>query len=273
MRALEAIDGWPVGRVAAAVVDAAGVRATRGPVDEPFALASVTKPLTALACLVAVEEGAIELDQPAGPPGSTVRHLLAHASGLAPEKPTPVAAPGTRRIYSNAGFDLLGAHVEQATGIGFADYLAQAVSVPLGLAATVLAGSPAAGARSTVTDLARVAGELLAPQLLHPATRAAAATVQFPGLAGVLPGFGRQPHNDWGLGLEIRNGKSPHWTGSRNSPGTFGHFGRSGTFLWVDPAAGLACLALTDREFGDWAVQAWPALADAVLAEQPQGAS
>jgi CubicO group peptidase (beta-lactamase class C family) len=269
MQALEAIDRWPVGRVAAAVVDATGVRAARGPVDEPFPLASVTKPLTALACLVAVEEGAIELDEPAGPPGATVRHLLAHASGLAFEKPVQVAAPGSRRIYSNAGFDLLGAHVERATGIGFADYLGQAVSAPLGLTATALAGSPAAGASSTVTDLARVAGELLTPRLLHQTTAQAATSVQFPGLSGVLPGFGRQPHNDWGLGVEIRDGKSPHWTGAANSPGTFGHFGRSGTFLWVDPAAGLACVVLTDRDFDDWAKHAWPALADAVLAAPP----
>jgi len=91
--------------------------------------------------------------------------------------------------------------------------------------------------------------------------------VQFPGLSGVLPGFGRQDPNDWGLGLELRDGKSPHWTGSRNAPQTFGHFGRSGTFLWVDPVAGLALGCLTDLAFGEWAVEAWPALADAVLAE------
>jgi CubicO group peptidase (beta-lactamase class C family) len=267
VRALEQVDDWPVGRAAVAVLAASGVLGSRGPVDEPFPLASVTKPLTALACLIAVEEGAIELAGPAGPVGSTVRHLLAHASGVAPEKPTQVAAPGTRRIYSNAGFELLGRHVETATGIGFADYLSQAVCQPLGLTGTGLAGSPAAGGTSTVTDLGRVATELLTPKLLHPDTAAAARTVQFPGLSGVLPGYGRQEHNDWGLGLEIRNGKSPHWTGAGNSPATFGHFGRSGTFLWVDPAAGLACVALTDREFGDWSIAAWPRLADAVLAE------
>jgi CubicO group peptidase (beta-lactamase class C family) len=91
--------------------------------------------------------------------------------------------------------------------------------------------------------------------------------VQFPGLVGVLPGFGRQEPNDWGLGFELRDAKSPHWTGSRNSPATFGHFGRSGTFLWVDPDAGLALACLTDLAFGDWASDAWPRLADDVLAE------
>jgi CubicO group peptidase (beta-lactamase class C family) len=89
--------------------------------------------------------------------------------------------------------------------------------------------------------------------------------VAFPGLVGVLPGFGRQDPNDWGLGPELRDHKSPHWTGSHNSPRTFGHFGQAGGFLWVDPEAGLACACLTDRPFGPWAAEAWPALADDVL--------
>ena len=53
----------------------------------------------------------------------------------------------------------------------------------------------------------------------------------------------------------------------RNSPKTFGHFGQAGTFLWVDPDAGVACVALTDRPFGPWAAEVWPEFADAVLAE------
>jgi len=100
---------------------------------------------------------------------------------------------------------------------------------------------------------------------LDPATLARATGVSFPGRRGVLPGFGLQRENDWGLGLEIRGTKSPHWTGSRNSPETFGHFGQSGTFLWVDPRAGAALVALSDRPFGEWAAQAWPPYSDGVL--------
>jgi CubicO group peptidase (beta-lactamase class C family) len=91
--------------------------------------------------------------------------------------------------------------------------------------------------------------------------------VAFPGLVGVLPGYGRMEPNDWGLGFELRDTKEPHWTGRRNSPRTFGHFGQSGSFLWVDPEAGLACACLSDRRFGDWAKKAWPRLSDAVVAE------
>ena len=266
MGALDAVGTWPVGSAAAAAVGPDGVLETYGDVGTPYPLASVTKPLVALACLVAVEEGALRLDDPAGPPGSTVRHLLSHASGLAMDNRDAVARPGTRRVYSNAGFDALGGHLERVTGIRTADYLHQAVSEPLGLQATELTGSPAAGARASVADLAAVAAELLRPgRLLHPSSVAQLASVQFPGLAGVVPGYGRQPANDWGLGVEIRDHKSPHWTGSGNHPSTYGHFGRSGTFLWVDPVARLACVALADREFEQWAKDAWPALSDAVL--------
>jgi CubicO group peptidase (beta-lactamase class C family) len=78
-----------------------------------------------------------------------------------------------------------------------------------------------------------------------------------------------QRPNDWGLGFELRDRKSPHWTGSHNAPETFGHFGQSGTFLWVDPVAGAACIALTDRDFDQWARDAWPPFSDAVLADLP----
>ena len=89
--------------------------------------------------------------------------------------------------------------------------------------------------------------------------------VAFPGLDGVLPGFGRQQPNDWGLGCEIRDHKAPHWTAPDNSPATFGHFGQSGSFLWVDPAAQLACVSLSDTAFGPWAADRWPRLSAAVL--------
>jgi CubicO group peptidase (beta-lactamase class C family) len=103
--------------------------------------------------------------------------------------------------------------------------------------------------------------------VLDRSTLAEATRVAFPGLSGVLPGFGHQRPNDWGLGFDLRDHKDPHWTGGHNSPETFGHFGQSGTFLWVDPVAGAACVVLTDLDFGPWAAQLWPPLSDAVLAE------
>jgi CubicO group peptidase (beta-lactamase class C family) len=268
VQSLALIDDWPVEHAAAGVVTADGtVRGTRGDTARRFPLASVTKPLVATAALVALEEEAITLDQPAGPEGSTVRHLLAHTSGLAFGEHRVVAAPGTRRLYSSAGFEVLADAIEQATGIGFADYLHEAVLAPLGMTATILDGSPGHGATSTVEDLLRLLAELQAPTLLDVSTLAEATSVQFPGLNGTIPGFGHQKPNDWGLGFELRDGKSPHWTGAHNSPRTFGHFGQSGTFLWVDPDAGTGAVALTDHDFGDWAKSAWPPFSDAVLAD------
>lgn len=265
--AVDTIRAWPVDHAAAAVVRADGtVAATAGDQDRRFPLASVTKLLTAYATLIAVEEGAVEWDDPAGPPGATVRHLAAHTSGFAFTGDAVQAAPGTRRIYSNTGFEALADTITEAAGIPFAQYLAEAVTQPLGMTATTLPGSPAAGAESTARDLARFAAELQAPTLVHPDTLRAATSTAFPGLAGVLPGYGRQDPNDWGLGFEIRDGKSPHWTGTTSSPRTFGHFGQSGTFLWVDPDAGAAAIALTDRDFGPWAIEAWPPFTDAVRA-------
>jgi CubicO group peptidase (beta-lactamase class C family) len=262
--ALRQVDEWGAAHAAVGVVRPGEVVATHGPVDVELHWASVTKLTTALAVLVAAEEGVVDLDAPAGPPGSTVRHLLAHASGLPFKGDAPIAKPGQRRIYSNTGVEQLAELLAEAAEMPFAEYLAQAVFEPIGARAT-LRGSPAADVHGTLDDMLRLAQELLEPKVVAPETLAEATSVQFPGLGGVLPGFGRWEPNDWGLGFELKDAKSPHWTGSRNSLRTFGHFGGSGTFLWVDPERRLACACLTDREFDDWALEAWPRLSDAVL--------
>ncbi len=270
MAALDAVKDWPVPAVAAAAVGSSGVLASHGDIRRAFELASVTKPLVARAVHVAVEEGVVDLDTPAGPPGATIRHLLAHASGLAMHSDRVLAKPGARRMYSNYGFTVLAETVERQSGIEFGRYLDEAVCEPLGMAATRLDGGAREagfGATSTVADLAAFAGDLLRPTTVSVQLHAEATTVQFPGLDGVLPGYGVQRPNDWGLGLEIRDAKSPHWTGSRNSARTYGHFGQAGGFIWVDPEADLALVVLTNRDFGAWAHEPWPALSDAVIAE------
>jgi CubicO group peptidase (beta-lactamase class C family) len=269
--ALDLTDSWRrfgVGSVAAAVVGPEGVLATHGDQGQVFGLASVTKLLSAYAALVALEEQALELHSPAGPPGATVEHLLAHTAGYGFDSGAEVMAPpGTRRIYSNRGIEELAAHAGRETGIEFGTYLAEAVLEPLGLGATELRGSPAYAAWSTTGDLAVFAQELLRPRLVARSTLAQGVEVHFPGLSGVLPGLGRFDPLDWGLGFERNFGRPGHWAGPAVSPSAFGHFGASGTFLWADPVAGLACVCLTDLDFGDWAKAAWPELGDAVLAE------
>jgi CubicO group peptidase (beta-lactamase class C family) len=181
----------------------------------------------------------------------------------------------------------LGEVLSERAGMPFAEYLAQGVLDPLGMAGTSLvegdgrgqdgrqghhdgdrAQSPAAaGLAGPLGDLVALASEWAVPTLVSAETHRSATSVQYPGVAGVLPGFRRFDPCEWGLGVEIRGGKQPHWTGPANSPETYGHFGRSGSFFWVDPAAGVVCAGLGDRPFGPWAAQAWPALADAVLSE------
>ncbi len=265
MEELRAIDGWGGRAAAAGVVRPEGELGVHGPRELEFRWASVTKLLTGLVLLVALEEGTVDLDEPAGPPGSTLRHLLSHASGLPPDGDgPPLAEPGRRRIYSNVGIERAAELVAEHAGMPFAEYAQQAVVAPLGLSRP-LRSSPAWGYRGTLADLLALARELLAPTLVAPETLAEATAVQFPGLVGVLPSFGRMEPNDWGLAFELRDGKSPHWTAPSGSPRTFGHFGAAGTFLWVDPDAGVACGVLVDREFGDWAKEAWPAFSGAVL--------
>lgn len=271
MTALAPIANWDVESASAAVFTPEQILATTGDTAAPFALASVSKALAAIATLVAVEEGTVTLDDAAGPPGSTVRHLLAHASGLAPDGEYHVLGPPEhRRIYSNLGFETVAGHVAAASGMPFADYVQAALVDALALTHTDVSGSAAHEYRSSVDDVARVVQAVTAGALLAPETLAAMTAPAFPDLAGVLPGYGRQDPNPWGLGVEVRGAKHPHWTAATNAPTTWGHFGRAGTFVWFDPtmgANGVGLVVLTNRDFDQWAIDAWPALADAVVAE------
>jgi CubicO group peptidase (beta-lactamase class C family) len=270
VQALFQIDGWDAPFAAAGVTGPGELVASHGDSRHVVRLASVSKPVTALAVLIAAEEGTLDLDEPAGPPGSTVRHLLAHASGLPFHGEAPIAPPGRRRIYSNEGFGVLGEHLARRAVMSFEDYVRAAVCDPLGLGLDP-SGHPGAGMRACLDDVLALGRELLRPTLVAPETLTEMTSVQFPGLDGVLPDFGRFSPMDWGLGVEIKGSKSPHWSGTLTSPRTFGHFGGSGTFLWVDPERDLACASLTTREFGAWAREAWPRLSDDVISATAGG--
>lgn len=261
----DALAGLGPATVATGVTTARTAVTTHGPTDAVLPFASVTKPLAAYAVLVAVDQGRVELDDDVDGEGRTVRHLLAHASGLPPAEGGPTTAAEKRRIYSNHGFDLLGAHVEDAVRRPFAEWLRTQVLVPLAMHDTVLDGSPAKDGSGTVDDLLRFARELLAPTLVDPDLADELATPQWPDLDGVLPGYGRQEPNPWGLGFEVRGAKDPHWTDSAFPATTFGHFGQSGSYLWVAREEGLAAAFLCDEPFGQWAVDGWPAVTLAQL--------
>lgn len=260
MQELDEIDGLAPTTSATGVTTATATVTTAGQVDAVLPLASVTKPLAAWATLVAVDQGRVDLADDVDGDGRTLRHLLAHASGLGTEAAGPHTSPERRRAYSNHAFDLIGEHVAAAVGRPFATWLHAQVLLPLGMHATSLDGSPARDGTGTVTDLLAFARELLAPTLVDEDLRDEAVTPQWPDLDGVLPGYGRQTPNPWGLGLELRGDKDPHWTDAGFPATTFGHFGQSGSFLWVSPEDGCAAAFLGDEPFGAWAVEAWPGL-------------
>ena len=188
--------------------------------------------------------------------------------------PQPLARPGERRIYSNTGYVALAAHLEARTEIPFRTYLDEAVLPPLALAAT-LDGDAAGGMVGSLRDMLRFGRELSRRRSSHPRRSPKRRRSQFPGLDGVLPGFGRQSPNDWGLGFELRDAKSPHWSGSLNSPRTYGHFGpgparrrSSGS----TPSGNSSALRSPTSRSDTWAAAAWPALSDAVLSEGTRAA-
>ena len=253
MSAFSSIESWPVDTVAGALLHRGEVVEQVGNASRRFPVASVTKLVAAYGVMVAVEEGAVELGQPAGPEGSTLRHLLAHTSGVGFDSREPQKPVGERRIYSSAGYEWAAEVVEKATEITFPEYLAEGVCAPLGISATTLEGSAGHGLVSTVEDLVAFAREAQSPQLLDPSTVAEMTRVQFPGLRGIVPGYGSFKDCTWGLGFEI-HGEKDQWMGSLPSDAV-GHFGMSGTFLWV--AGEWAMVALTDRDFGDWCKPLW----------------
>ena len=275
---------WPVERAAVAVVSASEVEtAFRGGVSgaDQFEVASVTKLMTTLAALAAVESGRIGLDDPVpgANAGVTVRHLLAHAGGFPSSPPARPSPQSGAASTPTSGSGCWPRRSPTPSGLSFVSWLATSVLDPLGMSATRLVrrhgvdDDPSFGAASTLDDLIRLASCLLergAP-VIGPELFAEATAVQFPGLAGVIPGIGRFDPCDWGLGFELHDGKHPHWMGRRRSPAAFGHFGATGCFLWVDPAVGLAAAAVTDRDFVDdkWAMATWPAWSDSLPAAGP----
>lgn len=250
------VESWPVEQCSAAVVTSDAVT-TAGDGNIRYELASVTKLLSTYAVLIAIEEGAFALDTPCGSEGATVRHLLAHASGVGFRSTDACKAPEQRRIYSSYGFELLADVIAHEADMPFAQYLDEAVCQPLGMTHTQLWGSAGHESYSTVNDLVFFAREILQPSLIAQETLVQACTVQFPELHGIVPGYGMYKPCPWGLGFEIKGEKNPHWTAAVMPHTTVGHFGQAGTYLWVDRESQRAMVALTNRSFGDWAKPLW----------------
>lgn len=314
--------------------DGETVHAAFGDCDDGsrFALASLTKPLVAMACLVACDEGVLDLDVslqtyvPEAVCGATVRELLAHASGLPADSPVarraqldaagtwatvanayaalqPVAAPRSARIYSNAGYALVALALERASDMPYRAYVDAAILLPLEMTMTTLGagagdrdvvlvrqpgllghgqrlfnderfrvlGLPQSGGFGTAIDYLRLlhAAAGLGPNLLDDGLRQELLHNQCGTLAGGVGDFMEWPVCDWAIGFELRDHKTPHWTGSALSPRSATHFGASGTLAFVDPERDVQAVLLANRgTYSRWMLEpgGWPDICAALVA-------
>ena len=295
-----------------------------------FDLASLTKVVATTAmAMVLYERGMLDLDAPVAgivpefaksgdrdPRRNKVslKMLLAHSSGLpAHEKfflkargreellqmvfKTPlIAEPGSRSVYSDVGFMVLGEALERIAEEPLDRFCQREVFGPLGMAhttyappaesrgqipptqddqtfrkrviqgevqdenASVLGGIAAqAGVLSTAEDLAHFAHAMLGgvPAIVRPETVAL-----FTQRESTPAGTSRA------LGWDTPSGE-PSQSGKYFSKRTFGHLGYTGTSLWIDPARQLSVVLLTNRSWPDcanWAIkQVRPQFHDAVV--------
>ena len=131
-----------------------------------FRLASVTKQFTAMAILMLSEEGKLALTDditkylpgyPTHGQTITIEHLLTHTGGVKDLESLPARlavarndlslaevialfqdepldfAPGEAWSYSNSGYVLLGAIIEQISGLSYAEFIQQHIFIPLGM--------------------------------------------------------------------------------------------------------------------------------------------
>lgn len=281
---------------------------TRAPQRQPmtedtiFDLASLTKVVaTTTAVLQLVERGRLGLDQPVarywpefaanGKGTITVRQLLTHQSGLRADldlkkdwsgyetalamiaTDRPLAAAGTRYLYSDVNFEILGELVRRVSGLPLDAYCAEHIFAPLGMRDTGFRPAPGddrlaptgygrpgqvhdpsaarmggvaghAGLFSSADDLARFAQMLLGGgsakgvRILQPATVAALRAPHS------LPGQAKQRGLGWELGFPVAL--------VRQAPlGSFGHTGFTGTLLWLDPASRTYVIVLSNRVYPD----------------------
>lgn len=243
----------------------AGASLASGDAREVFPLASVTKLFTAYSALIAISRGLVTLSAPAPYPGVTLEHLLSHASGMAMGERAITRPPGTRRIYSNAGIEAAADMLEEATGTEIGRWIEETIAEPLGLTSLTVEGSPAYSGYAHAEDLMLFARELSHPTLISAELLDLATSVHFPHLDGIVPGYGNFRPCPWGIGAEIKGEKQAHWTAPSSSGKTFGHFGQSGSFLWVDPLSGERAVFLGEEPFGPWHRDNWSALNEEIL--------
>ena len=300
-------------------------------VDTMYDAASLTKPVvTATLVAMQVEAGRIGLDLPVarflpewndGPnpdwrKAVTVRNLLTHTSGLPAHEDyflklhskrefiaaicrEPLEyAPGTKTVYSDLGFILLGEILERATGKTLDQLAHEEIFAPLDMTSTMFNPPKNLQARIAPTENDTTFRKRLLQGEVHDENAFAMGGVAgHAGLfttAGDLSAFCQMLLNGGIYGhhrLLTRaaisqftaaqpladNARTLGWmtptpnstSGRYFSPHTFGHLGFSGTSIWIDPDRGLFVVLLTNRVYptreNDKIAAVRPAVHDAVI--------
>jgi uncharacterized protein YbbC (DUF1343 family) len=278
--------------------------------DTVFDLASLTKVVaTTTSVMTLVESGKIRLQDrvarliPEFVSGGgerdqvTIEELLTHRAGLAADDPMAlyfgtaqeiferkyrqplVAAPGSRFLYSDAGFEVLGELVRRVSSLPLDEYAARHVFEPLGMKDTGFRpiGKPAVVPASRVAPTEKINGQIRRGEVHDPRAYALGGVAGHAGLfatagdlakfcsamlkggGGVLSPAGvastMRPRfygdgNLRGLGWDIGTSFSSN-RGDLFPLGSVGHTGWTGPSMWLDPATDTFVILLTNRNHPD----------------------
>ncbi len=273
-----------------------------------YDLASLTKALaTSILVMRAVAAGQLALDERLGEAFSlctgrpcadaTVREALAHATGLPAHRPfhervagrppearrhallelvaaEPLAHPtGSRSLYSDLGFILLGALLEARLGAPLDALFAREVAAPLGLSR--LGYAPPEGAPLAPTERCPVRGRLVLGEVHDLNAAAMGGVAGHAGLFGTAPAVAvvaealcaayagatsfippdilraffspaGVPASTWRLGWD-GPAKAGSLAGERLAKRAVGHLAFTGCSLWIDPDPGVFVVVLSNR--------------------------
>lgn len=297
--------------------------------DNLFPVRSIAKLATSLCIHRLVDAGYLSVNDPlvkyipqsrVAVEGITIRTLLCHLSGLpnwydetnAPwsENLTwhmvkqacyatkPEIAPNTKVIYSNVGYGLLAAIVEELTNQPFQEAMRNWVFEPLGIDAYYGDPSPRRVAKILVPgenpeNIGTPVEEINSAMSSRVGMPFGGLITNLDGTLALIQAFLGKPHGflraetfmeatrnqtgvlpgtlfdwllcPWGLGPELRGTKKPHWASIRTSPESFGHAGDSGCIIWTDPSQNVTYAILATRAFDDWLFEAFPEIGTAIL--------
>jgi uncharacterized protein YbbC (DUF1343 family)/CubicO group peptidase (beta-lactamase class C family) len=281
-------------------------------VDTLFDLASLTKPVvTATALMLLVEEGKLRLTDrvaqylPAFRRGrkdeTTIEQLLVHTGGCIADNPladyragrakalervfdlAPVTEPGTRFLYSDVGYIILGELVERVSGMPLDQFAAKHIFAPLGMNETGFRPQGQLKLRAAPTE--KRDGRWLQGEVHDPRAHLLGGVAGHAGLfatADDLAVFAQMLLNHGAYNghrllspLTVRLMTTPRPVQGKTAPGlralgwdvdtsysanrgelfprgeSFGHTGFTGTSLWIDPGSQTAVVFLSNRVHPD----------------------